>query len=227
MGEGRRGLSKAYVIEAAEASLRRLGTDVIDLYQSHFDDPDTPVAETLEAYEALIRAGKVRAVGASNFGPARLAEALEAARARGLPRYECLQPQHNLHDRAEFEGSLAPLCAREGLGVITYYSLASGFLTGKYRRPEDAAGRPRGERAARYLDVRGRRILAALDAVAEAHGASPAQVALAWLMARPGITAPIASATTPEQLDDLTAATRLALGPDDVAALDRASAYEA
>lgn len=224
MGMGRKSLAKAYVREAAEASLRRLGTDYIDLYQSHWEDPDTPVEETLEAFDELVRAGKVRVIGASNHGAARLAESLGASAARGLARYECLQPEYNLHRRAGYEAELEGLCRAEGLGVITYFSLASGFLTGKYRSPADFGKSQRGQGMAKYLDERGLRILAALDETAARLGATPAGIALAWLMARPGVTAPIASATTPDQLSELVAATRIVLDADAIAALDRASA---
>lgn len=225
MGEGRKGLRAAYIVEAAEASLRRLRTDVIDLYQSHFDDPDAPQEETLGAYARLIEAGKVRAIGASNFSPPRLREALDLSRG-GLPRYECLQPPYNLYDRDGYEAELEPLCRSQDLGVIAYYSLASGFLTGKYRSAADAEGRARGAKARSYLTPRGNRILSALDRVSEGVGANPARVALAWIIARPGITAPIASATSREQLADLLAAASLALPADAVAELDRASAPE-
>jgi aryl-alcohol dehydrogenase-like predicted oxidoreductase len=224
MGQGRKSLAKAYIREAAEASLRRLGTDYIDLYQSHWDDPDTPLQETLEAYDELIRAGKVRAIGASNHTAARLREALDVSARAGLPRYECLQPEYNLHQRAGYEAELEPLCRAEGLGVITYFSLASGFLTGKYRSPADFGKSARGGGMAKYLDERGHRILAAVDAVSAEHGATPAQVALAWLMARPGVTAPIASATSLDQLRDLAGATRIGLDAGAVARLDAASA---
>jgi aryl-alcohol dehydrogenase-like predicted oxidoreductase len=224
MGPGMKGLSKAYIRSAVEASLKRLQTDYIDLYQSHRDDPNTPQQETLEAYAELIRAGKVRAIGASNFSAARLKEALDLSASRGLPRYESLQPKYNLSDRAEYESDLEPLCREQGVGVIPYYGLASGFLTGKYRSEEDFGKSVRGGRMAAYLDDRGKRILAALDRVAARKGATPAQVALAWLMARPGLTAPIASATSLDQMRDLTAATRLQLDRDDIEGLDQASA---
>jgi aryl-alcohol dehydrogenase-like predicted oxidoreductase len=183
MGEGRKGLSKAWIRRAVEDSLRRLRTDYIDLYQSHRDDPDIPVEETLEAYAGLIREGKVRAIGASNFTAARLEESLDASARLGLPRYESLQPEYNLYDRSGYEGELERLCREEGIGVITYFSLASGFLTGKYRVEADLAKSPRGQGIKKYLDARGQRILSALDAAAARHGATPAQVALAWLMA--------------------------------------------
>lgn len=227
LGDGRKGLSKGRIAEAVEGSLRRLRTDRIDLYQSHVDDASVPHEETLEAYAALIKAGKVRAVGASNYTAARLREALDLAERRGLPRYESLQPWYNLHDRAEFEAELGPLCRERGLGVIPYFSLASGFLTGKYRSAKDVEGRPRAERLARYLTERGWRVLAALDEAAAEARATPAQAALAWLMSRPGVTAPIASATTVEQLREIAAAARLTLSPAALERLDRAGAPEA
>ncbi len=225
MAEGRQGLKPAYIRRAVEDSLRRLQTDHIDLYQSHVDDPDTPVAETLQAYADLIRDGKVRAIGASNFTATRLAEALRASSELGLPRYESLQPLFNLIDRQVFEDDLEPLCLAQGVGVINFYGLAAGFLTGKYRTPADAGKSPRGKTVVgRYLHERGLRVLAALDVVAARHGATPGQVALAWQMARPAITAPIASATTLAQLAELVAATRLQLTEQDHAELGDASA---
>jgi aryl-alcohol dehydrogenase-like predicted oxidoreductase len=225
MGPGMKGLSKAYIRSAVEASLRRLQTDYIDLYQSHRDDPHTPQQETLEAYADLIQAGTVRVIGASNFSAARLREALDLSTRLGLPRYESLQPQYNLYDRGDYEAELEPLCREQEIGVIPYYGLASGFLTGKYRSEADFGKSVRGGRMASYLDERGRRILAALDEVAGRKASAPAQVALAWLMARPGLTAPIASATSPEQMNDLIAATELSLDAADIETLDRASAY--
>jgi aryl-alcohol dehydrogenase-like predicted oxidoreductase len=224
MGEGRKGLSRAWIRRAVEDSLRRLQTDRIDLYQAHVDDPATPLEETLQAFAELIREGKVRAIGASNHSAARLQEALAVSASTGLPRYESLQPGYNLYDRQGYEAELEPLCREQGLGVITYFSLARGFLTGKYRSERDLGQSPRGAGIAPYLDARGHRILAALDEVAAETHATPAQVALAWLIARPGITAPIASATSLKQLDDLIAATRLRLTPDAIARLDAASA---
>ena len=224
MGEGRKGLKAAYIAASVEGSLKRLRTDRIDLYQSHYDDLDTPVEETLEAYGRLIAAGKVRAIGASNFTPARLRESLEASRRGGLPRYESLQPEYNLYARAGYEADYEPIAVEYGLGVIPYYALASGFLSGKYRSEADFGKSARGAGMAKYLTPRGHAILAALDAVAAAHGASQAQVALAWLIARPSVTAPIASATSTAQVADLAAATRLALTADDIAHLDAASA---
>ena len=224
MGPRRKGLSARWIAEAVEDSLRRLQTDYIDLYQSHVDDPDTPVEETLKAYDALVRAGKVRVIGASNFTAARLGESLAASARLGLPRYECLQPHYNLYERAQFEGELQDLCVKEEVGVIPYFALAMGFLTGKYRSTADLGKSARGGGVGKMLDERGLRILAALDEVAAGHAANPAQVALAWLMTRPAVTAPIASATTAEQMDDLIAATRLTLSAPDLEQLDRASA---
>jgi aryl-alcohol dehydrogenase-like predicted oxidoreductase len=222
MGAGEQGLSRAYILRAVERSLERLGTDYIDLYQSHRDDPGTPLEETLGAYADLIRQGKVRAIGASNFSAERLSAALGASGTHGLPRYECMQPWYNLYDRAAFEDELAALCRRERLGVISYFSLASGFLTGKYRTEADLAGRARAFRVKDLMNERGFRILGALDAVARDLRATPAQVSLAWLIAR-GVTAPIASATSVAQMEELAGATRLELGADALKALDTAS----
>jgi aryl-alcohol dehydrogenase-like predicted oxidoreductase len=219
-GEG--GLSRAYMQRAVERSLKRLQTDYIDLYQSHRDDPNTPIEETLAAYGELISQGKVRAIGASNFTADRLAESLRVSDAHGLPRYESLQPWYNLYDRAMFEGPLADLCRRERLGVISYFSLASGFLTGKYRKESDFAGSPRGYRVKDMMNERGLRILAALDTVAKETGVTPAQISLAWLLAR-GVTAPIASATSVRQLHELLGAVDLALSGDAMRLLDEAS----
>ncbi|MBT2302866.1 aldo/keto reductase [Variovorax paradoxus] len=225
MGEGRKGLSPAYIREAVDASLKRLKTDHIDLYQSHDDDAETPLADTLGAFAELIKAGKVRAIGASNYSAPRLAEALDVAEREGLPRYESLQPLYNLYDRAVFEDTLEPLCLERGVGVINFYALAAGFLTGKYRSEADAAKSARGANTTKkYLNPRGLRILAALDAAAKAHGATPGQVAIAWQIARPSITAPIASATSQKQLDELVAAAGFALDAETIAALDAASA---
>jgi aryl-alcohol dehydrogenase-like predicted oxidoreductase len=224
MGPGRKGLSKAYIRSAVDESLRRLQTDYIDLYFSHWDDPDTAIEETLEAYGELVRAGKVRFIGASNFNAARLKAAIGISAKTGLPRYECLQPHFNLIDRDGFQGELEKLCRDNEIGVVTYYSLASGFLTGKYRSEKDLRQRARGSRVANYLNERGFAVLKALDEVAAQARATPAQVALTWLMARPGITAPIASATTIDQLKDLIAATLLKLDPASIERLDRAGA---
>ena len=223
MGPGRIGLAPSYIRSAVEDSLRRLQTDRIDLYQSHDDDPATPFEDTLGAYADLIKAGKVRAIGASNFTAARLAQALDASRAHGLPRYESLQPLYNLYDRAPYEAELEPLCRARGLGVINFFGLAKGFLTGKYRSEADLGKSPRGAGVKDYLNERGLRILAALDEVAGDLDATPAQVALAWQIARPGLTAPIASATSLAQWRELAGAAALALDAGMVAALDAAS----
>jgi aryl-alcohol dehydrogenase-like predicted oxidoreductase len=222
MAEDRKGLSAKYMVAAVEDSLTRLQTDRIDLYQSHRDDPDTPQEETGAAFAALVAAGKVRAIGASNFEAARLASANALAARNGWPRYETLQPLYNLYDRTAFEGALAAVCAAEAIAVIPYYGLATGFLTGKYRSQADLAKSPRGRGAGKYLNDRGLRILAALDTAAARLGATPAQVSLAWLMAR--ITAPIASATSVAQLHELTAAADLTLDAQTLIALDSASA---
>ena len=219
MGEGRKGLKSDYIVKACEASLKRLQTDHIDLYLSHFPDPDTPIEETLEAHQRLIDAGKVRAVGGSNYDGTGLEAALAAA-GNGRARYEVLQPHYNLLVRHEYEGARAKICKREGLGVIPYFSLASGFLTGKYRTEADLKKSPRGGQMKPLLEGRGPKVLAALDAVAARHGATPAQVALAWLMARPSITAPIASATSVVQLKEILPSASLALSSDDMATLD-------
>lgn len=224
MGQGRRDLRKSWIVEEVENSLRRLQTDHIDLYLSHWPDPETPYEETLEAHAGLVKAGKVRAFGASNLDAGQLQASFDAADAAGLPRYAALQPEYNLYDRAGFEGALADLCRKEDLGVITYFSLASGFLTGKYRTAADTEGRTRGEDVARYLDERGLRILAALDQVAAETGATPAEISLAWLMAKPAVTAPIASATSLSQLDSLMKAAALSLTPEQIAVLDAAGA---
>ena len=227
MGAGKKGLSKRYIFEAAEASLKRLQTDYIDLYQAHQDDPETPLEETLDAFVLLMKEGKVRAIGASNYKAERIDEALKISKAKKLPRYESLQPWYNLYDREEYETTLEPLCLREGLGVINYYSLASGFLTGKYRSKTDIQGKARGSRVEKYFDQRGFRILEALDQVANEYNSKPARVALAWLIARPSITAPIASATNLDQLADLIEATKLNLSPSAIDRLNQASATAA
>ena len=225
MGPGEQGLSREYILRAVDRSLARLQTDYIDLYQAHRDDPTTPLEETLGAFAALVRAGKVRHIGASNFTAERMAAALRSSDANGLPRYVSLQPRYNLYERALFEGELGPLCTREQLGVLPYFALASGFLTGKYRSAADAAKSPRGTRATEMLNPRGLRILAALDTVASEASATPAQVALAWLLTR-GATAPIASATSVSQLQELIGATTLLLNQTQLVALDLASAAD-
>jgi aryl-alcohol dehydrogenase-like predicted oxidoreductase len=223
-GSGRTGLSRRWIRTAVEDSLRRLQTDCIDLYQSHDDDAHTPLEETLATFAELIREGKVRAIGASNHSAPRLAEALATSARLGLPRYQTLQPLFNLADRAPFEGSLQKLCVEQGLGVINFFGLAKGFLTGKYRTEADLAKSPRGPGCKGYLNERGFGILAALDAVAAEHGATPAQVALAWQMAQPGITAPIVSATSVAQWAELAAAATLTLSASQLQRLSIASA---
>jgi len=224
MGDGKIGLAPKYIRQAVDASLKRLQSDHIDLYQSHDDDSNTPFEETLGAYADLIKAGKVRAIGASNFTAARLDAALRTSARFKLPRYECVQPLYNLMERPAYETELEPLCRREGLGVINFYALASGFLTGKYRSEADAAKSPRGGGIVKkYLNERGRRVLDALDSAAAQHKATPAQIALAWQMARPGITAPIASATSLAQWREIAGAARLALDAGTIAAIDAAS----
>jgi len=223
MGPAGKGLSGTYLRQAVDASLRRLQTDYIDLYQTHIDDPDTPLEETLSGFAGLLRAGKVRAIGASNYSAARLRQALDTSRRLGLPRFESFQPRYNLCDRAEFESDMEALCREEGLGVITYFSLASGFLSGKYRSAADLHGKRREMWLQPYFTPRGERILAALREVADRHDATPTQVALAWIMARPGVTAPIASATSVGQLSHLIAATRLPLDQSGIERLNAAS----
>lgn len=215
---GQKGLSKSYILKSADDSLRRLQTDYIDLYQSHQDDPETPIEETLEAFAELVRQGKVRVIGASNYSAERLGESLRISEQNGMPRYESLQPLYNLYDREAFEAELEPLCLEKRVGVISYFSLASGFLSGKYRSEADLVKSARGAGVGKkYLNERGFRILKALDEIAGRYDSTPARVALAWLIARPSVTAPIASATSLEQLDDLIEATKLEL---DGAALD-------
>jgi aryl-alcohol dehydrogenase-like predicted oxidoreductase len=224
MGKGKSGLSARYIAEAVEESLRRLKTDVIDLYLSHWPDMATPVEETLGAHQRLIEQGKIRWCGASNLTLRLLQNAIAAAKKLGGARYEVLEPEYNLYDRAGFEGPLCDLCVAEGLGVITYYSLARGFLSGKYRGEADLGQSARGEGVKRYLDPRGQRILATLDEVSARRAAKPAEVALAWLIQRRGVTAPIASATTLAQTESLIRAASLRLAAEDVEALDHASA---
>lgn len=224
MGDGKKGLRTEYILRAVEDSLRRLQTDYIDLYQSHTDDADVPQMESLEAYAQLVKQGKVRVIGASNFSAERLQHAIKLAHTDGYPVYQCLQPEYNMYRRAEFENNLEKVCLAHGLGVIPYFSLASGFLTGKYRSEKDFGKSVRGGNMGKYLNERGMKILGALDAVAAHHNATPAQVALAWLMARPCVTAPIASATSVAQLDELMGAAELKLTGVDIARLDTASA---
>jgi aryl-alcohol dehydrogenase-like predicted oxidoreductase len=223
----RGGLSAAHIERAVEDSLTRLQTDRIDVYFSHKPDPATGHEETLRAYERLIQAGKVRTIGASNFDAGQLRAALDAAAANGLPRYEVIQPAYNLYDRREFEGALRDLVMAQDIGVISYYGLAKGFLSGKYRSDVDLGQSPRGSGISAYMNARGFQILAALDEIAARHEAKPAEVALAWVMAQPGLTAPIASATSIPQVDSLIRATELALSADDLAALEAASSTSA
>lgn len=225
VGPGKKGLSAAYITQAVEASLRRLRTDVIDVYLSHYPDPSVPQEETLGAYAKLIEAGKVREIGCSNHSPEQLRGALDLAETTGLPRYSVLQPEYNLYDREAFETEHRDTVIAEGIDVIPYYSLAAGFLTGKYRSEADQGKSPRGGRMRRYLNPRGMAILDALDRVAKARDATPAEVAIAWVAAQPGITAPIASATSVKQLESLMRGARLKLSNDDLSRLERASDY--
>lgn len=225
MSDDKKGLSKAYITKAVEDSLKRLQTDYIDLYQSHDDDANTPLAETMETFDSLIKQGKVRAIGASNFGADRFKEALQVSKDNGFARYETLQPEYNLYNREDYEHKFESLCHENNIGVITYYSLASGFLTGKYRSEADLDKSKRGGGIKKYLDGRGYKILGALDKVAEAYNTTQASVALAWVMARPGITAPIASATSVQQLNDLAKATQLNLSGEAIELLTTASSY--
>lgn len=226
MGDGKTGLAPKYIRQAVEASLTRLQTDYIDLYQAHRDDEDTPLQDTLATFDALIKEGKVRAIGASNYSADRLSEALKISQDAGLARYETLQPEYNLYDREGYESGLEAVVEEHGLGVINYYSLASGFLSGKYRKPEDAAKSARGQGVVeKYLNDRGLKIVHALVQVAEAHHATPTQVALAWQIARPSITAPIVSATSLAQVDELVKATQLKLSESDKRLLSEVSSY--
>ena len=227
MGAGMKGLSKDYILRAAEASLRRLQTDYIDLYQAHTDDTTVPLQETLEAFGQLVKQGKIRAIGASNYSAPRLSEALDVSKKHGFPRYESLQPLYNLYDRADYEANLEPVCRENGIGVIPYYSLASGFLTGKYRSEADLSKSARGAGVKKYLNARGFRILEALDQTAKKFNATAAQVSLAWLLTRPTVTAPIASATNVTQLQELLDATNLQLDRESIELLERASAIQA
>lgn len=224
MGGGKDGLSARYIEQAADASLKRLQTDCIDLYLSHWPDPSVPYEETLGAYQKLIAKGKIRFAGASNLNADQLRAALDVAKAGSLPRYEVLQPGYNLYDRAEFDGPLRDLCIEEDIGVITYFSLAKGFLSGKYRSEADLRKSPRGSGVKQYLNARGKRILAALDDVSARHDAKPAEVALAWIIATPGVTAPIASATSIAHVDSLAASASLVLTKSDIDRLDAAGA---
>ncbi|MEF3092250.1 aldo/keto reductase [Raoultella scottii] len=221
---GQKGLGKAWVQQAVENSLRRLNTDYIDLYFAHWPDPQTPLAETLEAFQALQQAGKIRATGASNLDAQQLSAALEVARKGGLPAWQVLQPEYNLYHRSAFEGALCDLCISREIGVVTYYSLASGFLSGKYRQQADLTQSQRGGGIAKYLNPRGMRIIDTLEEVAGQHHAKPAEVALAWLMSREGVTAPIASATSVAQVESFARAAGLTLNAAQLARLEIASA---
>ena len=222
--EGAEGLKRSQIEDHVEKSLKRLQTDRIDLYQTHKDDADTPVEETLEALARLVKAGKVRAIGASQYKADRLRESLEASKRMGLARYDTLQPEFNLYDRAGFERDLQPVALEYNLAVIPFFGLAKGFLSGKYRKAADIEGRPRASGLRKYFEGdRGAKILAALDRVSKSAGATPAQVSLAWIMAQPSIAAPIASATSVAQLDEIAGAARLTLGEEALAELDQAS----
>jgi aryl-alcohol dehydrogenase-like predicted oxidoreductase len=225
MGDEKKGLSKDYITRAVEDSLKRLQTDYIDLYQSHDDDQSTPLTETMETFDGLIKQGKVRVVGASNYRGDRFKEALQVSADNGFARYETLQPEYNLYDREDYEKQYESLCREQNIGVITYFSLASGFLTGKYRSEKDLDKSKRGGGIKKYLNGRGYKVLAALDKVAEEYNTTQASVALAWVMARPGITAPIASATSVQQLDELAKATELNLSGEAIELLTSASTY--
>ena len=225
LGGGKKGLAKTYILREVEESLQRLQTDYIDLYQTHRPDLGTPEEETLSAYEQLVRQGKVRAIGTSNYSAAQLKHSLEVSGQHGWPRYESLQPNYNLYDRADYERELEPICRKEKIGVIPYFSLAAGFLTGKYRSEADLAQRARGQFVKKYLNERGFTILAALDEIAQEKNANPAQVALAWLMAQPSITAPIVSATSVEQWKEIVKAIDVKLDASALERLDAASAY--
>ncbi|MDU7196692.1 aldo/keto reductase [Phytobacter diazotrophicus] len=219
---GKKGLSARWIEQAVEDSLRRLQTDYIDLYFSHWPDSETPYDETLGAYQKLLKAGKIRAVGASNLNAEQLQASLRVADDNGLPRYQVLQPEYNLYDRDSFEGKLQELTVRENIGVVTYYSLASGFLSGKYRSENDLSQSQRGQGINKYLNARGFAILDAVDKVAAKHNVKPAEVALAWLIAQPGVTAPIASATKIAHVESFVTAVSLALSSEDIAALNNA-----
>jgi aryl-alcohol dehydrogenase-like predicted oxidoreductase len=223
MGQGHKDISEKYILKEAEDSLKRLQVEQIELYLTHWDDDKTPVEETLGAYQKLIEAGKVKYIGASNLSPERLKASLEASKKHGLPRYEVFQPEYNLYNRKAFEEGVGKICKAEGLGVITYYSLASGFLTGKYRTEADFGKSVRGGSMQKYLNERGKRILAALDTIADKHNISQAGVALAWLVNNPDVTAPIASATKSKHLQAFAEATQVNLTQEDMELLEQAS----
>lgn len=216
-------LSRDYILSSVEKSLKRLQIDTIDLYQAHNDDPDTPQEETLEAFDSLIKSGKVRAIGASNYKADRLKSALQVSKKLNVARYQCLQPEYNLYDRADYESNLEALCKDENLAVIPYFSLARGFLTGKYRQESDKSKSPRGKSVQKYMNERGFKIISTLEEIASKHKSNPAQISIAWLMARPSITAPIASATKMEQLEDLISAADIEFSDEDLVRLDEAS----
>ncbi|THD33062.1 MAG: aldo/keto reductase [Flavobacterium johnsoniae] len=226
MGDGRKGLKKQYILKAVEDSLQRLGTDYLDLYQTHFDDVETPVEETLEAYAQLQKEGKIRWIGTSNMSPERILASLEASVAKGLPRYETLQPHYNLYAREKYETQYESLALENGLGVITYFSLESGFLTGKYRTKDDLGKSQRGGDMDKYFDERGLKILVALDEISNQYKATPAAVSLAWLIQRPSVTAPIVSATSKSQLESIILAPQLNLDADAIRLLDKASTWQ-
>lgn len=223
LGDGKKGLSKKYITQAVEDSLRRLQTDYIDLYFSHYEDTETPILETLEAYDTLIKAGKVRWIGASNYSAENLLAALETSKQHHLAKYQVFQPEYNLYNRSKFETEYEQLCLEHQLGVTNYFALASGFLTGKYRSEADLHKSQRGGGMKNYLNERGLRILTALDQVAEQYNATPASIALAWLIAQPAVTAPIASVTNLDQLSDFKKAANISLQTEDIALLDEAS----
>jgi len=225
LGNGKKGLAKKYILQAAEDSLKRLQTDRIDLYQTHFDDESTPIEETLDAYAQLIKEGKVRHIGASNLSPDRLKASLQVAQENGLPLYQTFQPEYNLYEREKFENGLEPICLGNNLGVLNYYSLASGFLTGKYRSTDDLGQSARGGGVKKYLDDRGFKILAALDEVSDTLNSNPATVSLAWLIHRPSVTAPIVSATSIEQLQSIIQAPDLAITAHEIELLTQESAW--
>jgi len=224
LGDGKKGLTEKWIMQAVEDSLKRLQTDYIDLYLSHWPDPETPYEETLAAYDKLKSQGKIRAIGCSNLDAEQLKTSLEAAKKAGLPRYDVIQPEYNLYTRQKFEGPLADLCVAEEIGVINYYGLAAGFLTGKYRSEADTKDKARGGGMARYLNDKGTKVLAALDTVARDTGSKPAEVAIAWLIAKPAVTAPIVSATSLSQLQSLTKSASLTLSAEAMALLDAAGA---
>ncbi len=224
MGPDQKGLAKTYILKEVEQSLKRLQTDYIDLYQSHIDDEATPLEETLETYAQLVKQGKVRAIGASNYGGERLVQALQVSAKHGYPSYQSLQPHYNLYERDDYESKLEPVCRENGIGVITYFSLARGFLTGKYRSDADLSKSPRGGGVKGYFNERGFRILETLDKVAKQRQSTPARVSLAWLIARSSVTAPIASATNLEQMNELIEGTKLELDRATIEELNRASA---